>query len=137
MTKIRTLTAVAASFAVVLAVGCSQKYSAERDGKKLGEAICELRDADSPEAAQAALDDINEQLEDLGTKYTLYTAEDRADIQNNLADLYEHAIQGNTALMQQDLAVLERSANNIADDSNETVSAAWDGLLQGLGDCTS
>jgi hypothetical protein len=75
-------------------------------------------------------------VEDLSSKYTLYTAEDRSDIQDNLADLAEHALQGNTALMQQDLAVLERSVKNIAEDSNETSRAAWEGFLQGLSDCT-
>ena len=131
------LTTVAATVAVVvLAGGCSQKYSAERDGKKLGEAVCDLRGASSPEEAESALAEINEQLDDLGNKYALYTAEDRADVQNNLADLYEHAIQGNTALVQQDLAVLERSVGNIADDSNEVRSAVWDGVLEGLADCT-
>ena len=131
------LTTVAATVAVVvLAGGCSQKYSAERDGKKLGEAVCDLREASSPEDAESALNEINEQLDDLGNKYALFTAEDRADVQNNLADLHEHAIQGNTALMQQDLAVLERSVDNIAEDSNEVRSAAWEGVLQGLADCT-
>ena len=86
--------------------------------------------------ADEALDDINEQLDDLGNKYALYTAEDRADIQNNLADLAEHAIQGSRNLAQQDLAVLERSADNIAEDVNETRSAAWEGVLEGLADCT-
>lgn len=136
MTKTRTLIVLAVVAVTALTSGCSQKYSAERDGKKLGEAVCDLRDASSPEDAQSALDDINRQLDDLGNKYTLFTAEDRADIQNNLADLAEHRIQGNTTLMQQDLTVLERSADNIADDVNETSQAAWEGFQQGLADCT-
>ena len=103
-----------------VAASCSQQYSAERDGKKLGEAVCDLKNADSPEDAQRALDDVNEQIDDLGNKYALYTAEDRNDVQNNLADLHEHVIQGNTALVQQDLAVLQRSIKNIAPDSNDT-----------------
>ena len=44
---------------VLIAAGCSQKYSAERDGKKLGEAACDLRDADSPDEIEAALDEAN------------------------------------------------------------------------------
>ena len=121
---------------VLIAAGCSQKYSAERDGKKLGEAACDLRDADSPDEIEAALDDLNAQLEDVGNKYSLFTAEDRQDVQNNLADLHEHAIQGNTALMQQDLAVLQRSIANIADDTNEVTRAVREGILEGLADCT-
>lgn len=132
----RLLIAVAAIASIALIAGCSQKYSAERDGKKLGEAVCDLRDATTQEAADDALDEINDQLDDLSTKYAVFTAEDRADVQNNLADLAEHTIQGNDVLAQQDLAVLERSADNIAEDSNEVRSAAWEGLLQGLAECT-
>jgi len=134
--RTRTASLALAFVTLLLLTGCSQKYSAERDGKKLGQAICDLRTATNEEDANDALDDINKQLEDLGNKFALFTAEDRADVQNNLDDLHEHAIQGNGALAQQDLAVLERSAGNIAEDTNETSSAAWEGVLQGLADCT-
>jgi hypothetical protein len=136
MRNVKMLTAAVAIGAVLIATGCSEKYSAERDGKKLGEAVCDLRDADSQEEVQDARADIDEQLDDLSSKYALYTAEDRQDVQNNLADLAEHAIQGNEALAQQDLAVLERSAKNISEDANEVSQAAWEGLLEGLSDCT-
>jgi hypothetical protein len=137
MTKTKILTAsIVAVVVVLLAAGCSQKYSAERDGKKLGQAVCDLRTATSKDAAQSAFDDVNNQLNDLGNKYSLFTAEDRKDVQNNLADLHEHAIQGNTALMQQDLAVLQRSIDNIAESSNEVTRAAWEGVREGLADCT-
>lgn len=138
MTKPRTILAIAAvgALGALAMTGCSEKYSAERDGKKLGEAICDLRGADSTDEADAALADINEQIDDLANKYALYTAEDRADVQNNLADLYEHVIQGQPNLAQQDLAVLERSTGNIADDVNEIARAAWEGVLEGTADCT-
>jgi hypothetical protein len=122
--------------ALLLASGCSEKYSAERDGKKLGEAMCDLRNADSAKEVEAARADIDEQLDDLESKTALFTAEDRRDVQENLADLAEHVVQGNEALAQQDLAVLERSIGNIADDANEVSAAAWEGVLQGLSDCT-
>jgi hypothetical protein len=122
--------------AIAMSAGCSQKYAAERDGKQLGESICDLRDADDQDAAQAALDDITEQLDDLGGKYAVYTAEDRADVENNLADLAEHVIQGQPNLAQQDLTVLERSVDNISESVNETSSAMWEGVSQGLSECT-
>lgn len=136
MTKPRTIVSAIAVGALLFTAGCSQKYSAERDGKKLGTAICDLRDAASPEDAEEALAEINEQLDDLGNKFALFTAEDRADINNNLADLAEHRIQGQPNLMQQDLTVLERSVNNIKENLNETSRAAWEGVLQGLSECT-
>jgi hypothetical protein len=136
MIKPRTLVATVVIGTVVFTTGCSQKYAAERDGKKLGEAICDLHDAENQDEATDALEDIDAQLNDLGNKYAFYTAEDRADINNNLADLAEHRVQGQPNLVQQDLTVLERSANNISEDVNETSRAAWDGLSQGLADCT-
>jgi ABC-type phosphate/phosphonate transport system substrate-binding protein len=136
MTKARAIAAAATAAALLFAAGCSQKYSAERDGKNLGQAICDLRDAENQEDAEEALADVNEQLDDLGNKFALYTAEDRADIENNLADLAEHRVQGQPNLMYQDLSVLERSADNLREDANETARAAWDGVLQGLSECT-
>lgn len=137
MTLKRTLSTIGLVLLLALvAAACGEKYSAERNGKKLGEAICDLRDADDQDDVDEAIDEINKRLDKLGSKYSLYTAEDRNDIENNLADLAEHAIQGNTVLMQQDLTVLERSARNIKEDTNEVARAAWEGVLQGLSDCT-
>jgi hypothetical protein len=137
MKKSHTIGVAFAAGAVLITAGCGQHYAAERDGKKLGEAICDLREADEQGEVDEAVQEINEQLDDLGNKYAMYTAEDLADIQNNLADLAEHNIQGQPNLMQQDLTVLERSADNIREDVNETSQAAWEGLLQGLSDCTT
>jgi hypothetical protein len=75
---------------MLLATGCTKRYSAERDGKKLGQAIFDVGD-------------VNRQLDDLGDKFGLFTAEDRADVANNLADLAEHRVQGQPQLMNQDL----------------------------------
>jgi len=136
MIRTRTIGTAVIVGALLFGSACSQKYSAERDGKKLGQAICDVREADNADDAQEALDDVKEQLDDLGNKFALYTAEDRADIDNNLADLAEHKVQDQPTLMQQDLAVLERSASNIRDDVNETSAAAWEGVLQGLSSCT-
>jgi len=116
--------------------GCARKYGAERDGKKLGEAICDLRGATSKEDAQSALDDVKNQAGDLGRKYTMFTAQDRRAIQGNVADLHEHAIQGNQVLLQQDLAVLQRNIKQIRSETNEVDSAAWDGISEGLQSCT-
>ena len=88
------------------------------------------------DVASDALADVKEQLDDLAGKYTVFTAEDRNDIDENVADFAEHVAQGNDALIQQDLAVMERSADHIRDDVNEVSAAAWDGFRQGLAECT-
>jgi hypothetical protein len=127
--------AAVAVAALFLGSGCSQKYSAESDGKNLGQAVCDLKKATTPEDATDAKGDIKEQLDDLAGKYSLFTAEDRKDIDENLADLAEHVVQGNAALINQDLAVLRRSAAHIAEDNFEISSAAWDGFREGLAGC--
>lgn len=125
---------LAGALALVVS-GCAQKYSAERDGRDLGESICDLYEADSAEAASAALDDVQSQLDELSENYATFTAEDRADIDENLEDLRSHVADGDQALVQQDIAVIRRSLSNISDDVGETTEAASDGVLQGLDSC--
>ena len=119
----------------LFAAGCGQQMRAERDGRDLAESICDLRNADDVDAADAALEDINEQLDDLSRRFGVSTAEDRADVDENLADLAEHAVQGNEVLLQQDLAVLQRSAENIRDDASGVQQAAWSGFADGVREC--
>ena len=87
MTKTRTLILALAVVAIVLTAGAARSTRPNETARRLGEAVCDLRDATTPEDAQSALDDLNNQLNDLGNKYAVFTAEDRADVQNNLADL--------------------------------------------------
>lgn len=122
---------------LVGASACSQQAKAERDGRDLAQAVCDLRDAGDADASEAARSEIDEQLDDLVQRYGVATADDRADIANNLADLAEHAVQGNEVLAQQDLTVLARSAKNIRDDVGEVQSSAWNGFNDGLQECLS
>lgn len=123
------------AIAVASLLGCTQKYSAERDGKDLGEALCDLKDASSPEEAQSALAEVQSEMDSLADNYAMFTSEDRADIDENLEDLREHIAQGNTELVQQDLTVIRRSLSNVDDDLDDTSQAAWDGVKQGVDDC--
>jgi hypothetical protein len=120
---------------VLIATGCGQQMRAERDARDLADAVCDLRNADDAEAADEALSDINAQVDDLSRRFGVATAEDRADIDENLADLAEHVVQGNEVLLQQDLAVLQRSAENIRDDASGVQQAAWAGFADGVREC--
>ncbi len=130
-----TVVALVATFGLLASVGCTRQQRAEQDGKKAGEALCDFRDADSPEEAQEALADFNEQLDDLARKYSSFTAEDRADLQEQMDDLAEHIAQGNDVLIQQDLAVIRRSVDNMKGDVGSVDEGAREGFLQGLEDC--
>lgn len=137
-TRVRPLSAAVVAVVLLVAVSaCSQQAKAERDGRDLAQAVCDLRGAGDADAATAARAEIDEQLDDLVKRYGVATAEDRVDIANNLADLAEHAVQGNEVLAQQDLAVLARSAKNIRDDASEVQSSAWRGFNDGVQECLS
>jgi hypothetical protein len=130
------LLAVAVAVLVLVALpACARKYQAERDGKDVGQALCDVRDADDAAEAEEALDDLNEELRDVGENYAVFTAEDRADIAENVTDLIEHVGQGNEELAQQDITVIRRSLDNISDDLGDTGQATIDGAYQGLDDC--
>jgi hypothetical protein len=129
--------ALIAAAAAIIFTGCSQKYAAERDGKKLGHAICDLHNATTAEDASDAKADIANQLGDIQSKLGRSTNEDRKDIEENIADLAEHTVQGNDALQSQDLAVIRRSIKHIVEDSDDVTSAAWEGVTEGLSDCDS
>ena len=139
MTRIgtRALAVGGALAALAFIAGCGQDLTAERDGRQLAEAVCDLRDATDAESAEAALAEVEQQIDDIVREYGVATAEDRADISNNLADLAEHSVQGNEVLIQQDLTVLLRSAENIRDDATEVQQSVWNGIAAGLQECTT
>jgi hypothetical protein len=125
------------AIAALVLLGCGQQYTAERDGQDLGEALCDLKDASTAEEVDAAVADVQSEVDSLASNYAMFTAEDRADIDENFEDLREHVSQGNEELARQDLTVIRRSLGNVADDLDDTSQAAWDGVLQAVDDCTT
>src|SRR3954454_6399724 len=94
--------------ALTLTPACAKKYAAEKDGKDAGEAACDVRTA-APGEVDGQLKDLKSQLDDINANYAVFTAEDRSDIDEQLSDLAEHVKDGNEALIQQDVAVIQRS----------------------------
>ena len=136
-TGTRALVLGGALAALALLAGCGQDLTAERDGRQLAEAVCDLRDASDAESAESAIAEIEQQIDDIVREHGVATGEDRADISNNLADLAEHTVQGNEVLIQQDLTVMLRSAENIRDDATEVQQSVWTGIAAGLQECTA
>ena len=122
---------------LTLTAGCAKKYAAEKDGKDVGQAVCDVKDADNQTEASDALADVKKQLDDVRSNYAVFTQEDRNDITENLNDLVEHVVQGNDALVQQDLTVIRRSLENIREDLGDAGKAAVDGFFEGVDDCVS
>jgi uncharacterized protein YicC (UPF0701 family) len=130
---LRLVAVTVAAFGLLAA--CAQTLRAERDGRDVGQSICDVRDADTAEEAAAALEDLEAEIDDLAQEVAMFTAEDRADVSENLSDLSEHVAGENEALAQQDITVIRRSMDNIRDDLGQTGQAAVDGILQGLMEC--
>ena len=128
-------TCVALLVPALALTACSRKYTSERDGKALGQAICDLWEADTAEAADEAVSDIEAEVENLEAEYAFYTSEQRETVQSGLSEFFDHASEGDTEAMQEDLASLDGTAKSIAEDASEVTQAAWDGLRQGLSTC--
>jgi hypothetical protein len=124
---------VAATVAVGL-FGCAE-IKAERNGKDLGQAICDLEGADSVEEADEALADIRGEIEDLTRVVGRPVTEDLSDIEEQLDDLREH-VPDNPELADQDVVLIQQNAADIADTLSGSRQAAYDGVVEGLGDCT-
>lgn len=130
----------AVTLAVALTGGltsCGQQFRAERDGRDLGSAVCDLADATTAQEARAALADIKAQTTDLADQYGSVTAEDRKRITENLSDLQKHVADGDEALAHQDLAAIERNAQQIRTQFGQANDSAWDGFTDELESCTS
>jgi len=135
--RLRRVTPIAVAVVVMalLTGGCSQQARAERDGRDLAKFVCDHRTASDSAAANAATAEILRKLDDIEKHYGAATAEDRADIKNNLADLAEHSVQGNKLLTQQDIAVIQRSADHLRNDAGQVQNAVWTGFADGLQEC--
>jgi len=131
----RAVMALAAGLLIVLAAGCTDAQRAEQKGQDVGEALCDVRDADDQAAAEEAMADVEAEIDDLASDHASFTAEDRDDIRENLGDLVEHVVEGDEVLVQQDLAVIRANLDDIGGDVDADIRAAASGVLQGLDDC--
>jgi anion-transporting ArsA/GET3 family ATPase len=119
----------------ILIAGCGGEIRAERQGRQFGEAICDVREADDVDEAQRQLDQALRQMNDLERIVGRPVDEDVDDIQENLEDLLEHVADGNAALLDQDIAVIQRNIDAVRDTLTGKGEAAYDGIQEGLGDC--
>ena len=133
----RRVTASVAGVLVVgsLAAGCAG-FRVERDGRKTGDAICDIRDASNAEDARSALADAQKWIDKAAKTTGRPVDEDVRDIQENLSDLVKHAADGNSTLAQQDLAAIQRNVEAIEGTTQNRVQRFYQGLDQGLSNCS-
>lgn len=126
--------AVAAVAALALA-GCGQQFQAERDGRDLGRAVCDLRDAGDAEAAKAALDDVLSSLDRIADRYGAVTASDRAELRSGLQQVADDVTAGDLDAARADLESVRRSADGIQTQLGDASDAIWTGFTDEVGSC--
>jgi septal ring-binding cell division protein DamX len=119
----------------LLAAGCAE-YRIERNGKDAGEALCDLKDADSQEEVDAAMDDVQKEIDDAQRIVGRPVSEDVDDIEENVADLAAHNIDDQEVLAEQDIAAIRRNVEAATSRSRAAVERFYQGVVQGLGDCS-
>jgi hypothetical protein len=122
--------------ALVMAVSACAGFRVERDGRKTGDAICDLKDAASASDAQDALADAQRWVEK-ATKITgRPVGRDVRDVDENLSDLVKHVSNGNSTLAQQDIAVIRRNVQSIIRVTSGHAQRFYQGVDQGLSNCS-
>jgi hypothetical protein len=127
--------AVSAALGSFVLGACGGEVRAERQGRQLGESICDIKNADNADDAQRQLNQAQRQMNDLQRIVGRPLDEDIDDIQENLSDLVEHTVDGNTVLREQDIAVIQRNIDAVNRTLTGKAEAAYDGIYDGLGDC--
>ena len=117
-------------------VGGCAGFRVERDGRKTGNAICDVKNASSKEDAQKALEKAKKFTAKAVRTTGRPVSEDLRDIDENLADLVGHVADGNDALAQQDIAVIRRNVQSVERVTSGRTQRYYQGLDQGLSNCS-
>ena len=133
---VRRTTGIVVVAVLVLALAACAGFRVERDGRKTGDAICDLKDASSASDAQSALADAQRWLDKAKTITGRPVGRDVRDVNENLSDLAQHAANGNSGLAQQDIAVIRRNVQSIVRVTSGHTQRFFQGLDEGLSNCS-
>jgi hypothetical protein len=138
MTGVNVRRATGAVVALVLLVGLAAcaGFRVERDGRKTGDAICDLKDASNRGDAQSALQDAQRWIDKAARITGRPVSRDVRDVSENLSDLAKHVPNGNSALAQQDIAVIRRNVQQIVRVTSGHTQRFYQGLDEGLSNCS-
>lgn len=107
---------------------------AELQGRQLGDAICDLRNASSGDVQQAA-NKVQRQANDVQRIVGRPIQNDVQDYNQNVADLVKHVQNGNSVLAGQDVRAMDRNFDAVSRTLSGKGKAAYDGVREGLGAC--
>jgi hypothetical protein len=135
----RGLRLVAAACGLVLLVGVTAScagFRVERDGRKTGDAICDVKDASNADDAKSALADVKKWTDKALQTTGRPVSADVRDINENLSDLVRHTVNGNSALRRQDIAVIRRNVQSVIRVTSGRSQRFYEGLDEGLSNCS-
>ena len=115
--------------------GCAG-FRVERDGRKTGDAICDVKNASNADDAKSALADVQKWTEKAVRTTGRPVSEDVRDINENLSDLVTHVQNGNAALRQQDIAVIRRNVQSVIRVTEGRSQRFYQGVDEGLSNCS-
>jgi len=121
---------------LVIGLAACAGFRVERDGRKTGDAICDLKSASSANDAQSALADAQRWLDKAKTITGRPVGRDVRDVNENLSDLAQHAANGNSTLARQDIAVIRRNVQSIVRVTSGHTQRFFQGLDEGLSNCS-
>ena len=121
---------------LVIGLAACAGFRVERDGRKTGDAICDLKSASSASDAQSALADAQRWLDKAKTITGRPVGRDVRDVNENLSDLAQHAANGNSTLARQDIAVIRRNVQSIVRVTSGHTQRFFQGLDEGLSNCS-
>lgn len=131
----RLATFVGCIATVALVAGCAG-FRVERDGRRTGDALCDLKGATNAQDAQQALADAQKWFDKAVQITGRPVSRDVKDVQNNLNDLVQHATNGNDALKQQDIAAIRRNVQQVIDTTSGHTQRYYQGVDEGLSNCS-
>jgi len=122
--------------AVVLVAGCTG-FRLERQGKDMGQAICDLKSASNKDEADKAVQKFQKASDKAQRITGRAVNQDVRQINEQISDLQKHVPNGNSARAQQDISALQRNVNQAVNTSSGHAQRFYEGVSEGLTDCES
>ena len=132
----RRLVRIVPVILLLLGLAACAGFRVERDGRKTGDAICDLKSASSASDAQSAQADAQRWLDKAKTITGRAVGRDVRDVNENLSDLAQHAANGNSTLAHQDIAVIRRNVQSVVRVTSGHTQRFFQGLDEGLSNCS-
>jgi hypothetical protein len=138
----RTLPSRAATMTLVVALGCaftltacSTEARAERKGKQFGNEVCKAKNADNADEAQRHVRRAADKLDDLNRYVGRDVRQDLRASSRNVDQLVRDVSAGRD-VREQDVNAVVQNIHEAAASTTGAARAAYDGILEGLSNCT-